>query len=74
MKRDDLMGRGCGFAYPPADGTPEREIMDRFADFLRVAGPALSPDDVAAGKFRLRSPAERYHLRFLAWRVGQVPS
>lgn len=62
----------CGNASPPADGTPEREIIDRFADFLRVAGPALSPQQVADGGFRLRSPAERYHLRFLAWRIGQV--
>lgn len=62
----------CGTAYPPADGTPEREILDRFADFLRAAGPAVSPADVEAGRFHLRSPAQRYHVRLLAWRVGQV--
>lgn len=69
MKRSE-----CGFASPPADGTREREILDRFRDFLEVAGPAVSEADVAAGRFRERSPAERYRVRFAAWRVGQVPT
>lgn len=25
----------CGTCRPPADGTPDREELDRFADFLR---------------------------------------
>lgn len=62
----------CGTCHPPADDTPAREVMDRFADFLRAAGPAVTKAQVEAGAFRLRSPAERYRLRFLAWRVGQV--
>lgn len=63
----------CGFANPPDDDTPEREIIDRFADFLRAAGPAMTQADIDAGNTRTRTPANRYHLRFLAWRVGQVP-
>lgn len=63
------MKRGeCGFAYPPADGTRDREIVDRFADFMRAAGPAPKP----GVKPRRRTPAQRYHLRFLMWRMGQV--
>lgn len=27
--------RDCGFCYPPADGTADREELDRFAQFLR---------------------------------------
>lgn len=73
----DLIGRGCGFAYPPADGTPDREVMDRFADFLRAAGPPARPVRGPDGRnswahLPLRSPAQRYHLRFLAWRMEQV--
>lgn len=60
-----MSARECGFASPPADGTPEREVMDRFADFLREAGPPSTP--------RRRTPAERYRIRFLIWRMGQVP-
>lgn len=65
------MGRDCGFAYPPADGTKDREAMDRFADFLRlVGGPPVSKADLDAGRYRLRPPAERYRLRLAAWRCG----
>lgn len=63
----------CGTCHPPADGTHDREVVDRFRDFLEAAGPAVSPADVDAGRFRLRSPANRYHVRLMAWRVGQVP-
>lgn len=51
----------CGFASPPADGTREREIIDRFAEFLAAAGPAVP---------RRRSPARRYRLRYMAWRTS----
>lgn len=27
--------RDCGFRRPPADGTADREQLDRFAEFLR---------------------------------------
>lgn len=64
----------CGFANPPADGTRDREMIDRFADFLRVAGPALTKEQREAGAFLLRSPAQRYHVRFLAWRCSQEPA
>lgn len=60
--------RGCGFAHPPADGTRDREVVDRFRDFLAAIG---GPAD---GKhFAGLSPARRYRVRFLAWRAGQVP-
>lgn len=59
----------CGFAHPPPDGTPDREVIDRFRDFLRVAGPPLKPGE----KGTPRTPANRYHVRFLIWRMGQVP-
>jgi hypothetical protein len=64
--------RTCGFAHPPADGTRSREIVDRFADFLRAAGPAPTRADIDAGRTVRRSPAARYRLRLLAWKVGQV--
>lgn len=63
----------CGNAHPPADGTREREIIGRFKDFLREAGPAVTREDVLAGRTILRSPAGRYRIRFLAWRMGAVP-
>lgn len=70
--RSSLMPRPteCGFASPPADGTRDREIVDRFADFLAVAGPAVTKADIDAGRFRERSPAERYRVRFMAWRMS----
>lgn len=60
--------RECGFANPPADGTTDRERVDRFVDFLHAAGPAPKKGE----PLRCRTPAQRYHLRFLAWRMGQV--
>lgn len=63
----------CGFARPPADGTRDRKIFDRFGDFLAAAGPAVTKAQIDAGTTRLRSPAQRYHLRLLAWRLGSVP-
>lgn len=60
--------RGCGFAFPPIDGSSEREVMDRFADFMREAGPPLCPGESGVP----RTAAERYRVRFLAWRIGQV--
>lgn len=33
----------CGFAFPPADGTPGREALDRFAEFLRLVGTPSRP-------------------------------
>lgn len=63
------MRRGeCGFAYPPPDGSRDREAVDRFADFMRAAGPAPRKGE----KLEPRTPAQRYHLRFLIWRMGRV--
>lgn len=70
------MATDCGTCHPPADGTRDREIVDRFADFLRAAGRPLTRAELDAGitadgrPVRLRTPAERYHLRFLVWRCG----
>lgn len=55
--------RGCGFAYPPIEGTHDREVVDRFLDFLQEA-PGASAAAIAAC-----SPARRYRIRFLAWRL-----
>lgn len=52
---------------PPPDGTREREIVDRFADFLAEA-PRPSREAWLA-----MTPARRYRVRFLAWRLEQVP-
>jgi hypothetical protein len=47
---------------PPA-GTREREVYDRFAEFLAEApAPRVWPS---------LSAARRYRLRFLAWKIGQ---
>lgn len=56
----------CGFARPPADGTPAREAVDRFVDFLAAVGGPASRETID----RL-SPARRYHVRLLAWRLSQ---
>lgn len=42
--------------------------MDRFIDFLAAAGRPLKPEERGTP----RSPANRYHVKFLAWRMGQV--
>jgi hypothetical protein len=54
----------CGFHQLPADGTRDRELVDRFGDFLAAAGPVRS--------WLMLSPAERYRVRFLLWRMGQI--
>lgn len=64
--------RGCGTAYPPKDGTRDREVIDRFRDFLQEAGPAVTKADREAGRFRVRTPAGRYRIKFLAWRMGAL--
>lgn len=35
----------CGFAHPPEDGTPDREQLDRFRDFLRLIDGAPEDDE-----------------------------
>lgn len=60
----------CGFANPPADGTRNRELVDRFADFIRAAGRPVTRAEVEAGQTVPRPPHERYALRFLAWRMS----
>jgi hypothetical protein len=49
---------------PPVDGTRDRELYDRFADFLRNAGPPPTRDPL--------TPARLYHLKFLAWHCSPV--
>lgn len=49
---------------PPAPGTREAEVVARFAAFLRVAG--------TPAEFDASSPARRYHVRLLAWRVRRA--
>ena len=50
----------CGTCQPPADGTPDREVIDVFTDFLREAGAAgvnprdPLPDTPEANKFARR--------------------
>jgi hypothetical protein len=56
----------CGTVRPPADGTPARQAIDRFADFLREVGPPPK-----RGEHLHLSPAQRYRARFLAWRLTQ---
>jgi hypothetical protein len=63
----------CGFGHPPPDGTHDREVIDRMIDFMRAAGPAVTKKQIDSGETKWRTPAGRYNLRFLAWRVGQVP-
>jgi hypothetical protein len=48
---------------PPADGTREREVYDRFADFLAEAPAPRDWPSLSAAKW--------YRLRFLAWKLGQ---
>lgn len=60
--------RGCGTAYPPADGTREREIIDRFRDFLSEGWQPGTKDR----PLRLTAAA-RYRFHFLIWRMDQVP-
>lgn len=59
--------RECGFANPPADGTAEREIIDRFSEFLREVGPPATKDKPRAPV----SAAKRYRIRFLIWKMEQ---
>lgn len=63
----------CGTASPPADGTRDREVVDRFADFLQARSAVAAR--VADGTYvkGQQVPAwQRYHLRLLAWRVGHL--
>lgn len=47
----------CGTCRPPADGTADREALDRFAAFLRVVGDA--PRD-AEGRYLVNPRALEY--------------
>lgn len=72
------MSRECGFAHPPPDGSRDAEIVDRFRDFLAEAGPApikaaaAGPSSSTAVWRAPLSPAGRYRLRFLIWRMSRV--
>lgn len=65
-----------GFAHPPDDGTREREIIDRFADYLREAGPPPCRDGVVDYEAPMvplasRTPSQRYRMRYLIWKFDQ---
>jgi hypothetical protein len=64
--------RGCGFAHPPKDGSPDAEMLDRFKDFLHaVGGPPVTQAEIDAGRTTLRTPSARYRIRYLAWKMSQ---
>lgn len=68
----ETVAESCGTCNPPADGTADREVIDRFRDFLAVAGPPAvrQPDGTWAPPARPpRTAAERYRFRFLVWRM-----
>lgn len=71
MTRQDLSAPGCGTCHPPADDTAAREIIDRFRDFLDVAPPPLTPGDTRSHYLDGLSPARRWRVRFLAWKLMQ---
>jgi hypothetical protein len=51
----------CGTCRPPADDTPEREVIDVFADFLREAGAAgVNPRDPLPDTTAARAFARRW--------------
>jgi hypothetical protein len=52
----------CGFCHPPIEDSHDREVMDRFADFLRNAPPP---------GIYLKSAAARYRFRYLVWKCEQ---
>lgn len=60
----------CGTATLPPEGTYDREVVDRFAEFLRSAPRLATMAEVDAGRSRPASPAERYRLKLAAWRLG----
>lgn len=54
---------------PPGKATDrDREIVDRFADFLATMPPAITADE--ARRRPLASPATRYRRRLLLWRMS----
>jgi hypothetical protein len=55
------MVRGCGFCHPPPEDSEDREVMDRFAEFLDRAGP---PGDTNMDEIR----AMIWGDDFAAWR------
>lgn len=60
--------RGCGTLVLPEDGTPEREAVDRFRDFLALVGAAgVDPRDWRMSE---RSAAQRYRLRYAVWAMS----
>jgi len=63
--------RDCGTCHPPADGTHEREVIDRFRDFLREG---FQPANKSTGFVPRRTAAQMYRFHFLIWRIGQVPA
>lgn len=59
----------CGFAYPPADGTVDREIVDRFAHFLRLCDDTFDKK----GK-QLGDPISRWERYLLRIAIARMES
>jgi hypothetical protein len=55
----------CGTHRLPPDGTPDREVMDRFAEFLRRSGPRVGPLTVAQAAFRREIRTDPEWRKFL---------
>jgi hypothetical protein len=47
----------CGFCHPPPEDSPDREQLDRFADFLRLLADAPRDDQ---GRYIISEQAMRY--------------
>jgi hypothetical protein len=66
--------RGCGNAHPPADGTRDREVIDRFRDFLSEGWVPANVKSTPERPLRQLTAAERYRFHFQVWRIGAVPA
>lgn len=65
---DAMTPSRCGFANPPADGTAEREVIDRFRDFLSEGWvPARRGQPLPR-----RSAAQMYRFHYQIWRIGNA--
>jgi hypothetical protein len=58
----------CGTCHPPADGSKDREVIDRFADFLREGWQPARRD----GFVPRCTAAQMYRFHYQIWRIGAV--
>lgn len=49
----------CGFCHPPPEGSPDREQLDRFLDFLHLIEKAPRDDQ---GRYIIGERAYRYAM------------